>query len=359
MTIKTRKPTGKAPWPMLLIAGVEKSGKSYSCAQFSASDMVGRTFYIEVGEGSADQYGALTGARYEIVEHDGSWQGILDACKAAVVEPSEVGKPNCIVLDSASELWALLCDEQQSVASGRGKSIITMDQWNAAKRRWRQVIDALRSSKGPVLITARYEQVTVMKDGKPTTDKEWKVRAEKDLAFEVDGIIAMKEPRKPVVAGIRTVAFEVPAGGIVPRDQSAFEIEGFLRSLNIDGGERVYIPRKEDPDAYNPAPDAVTPESDPEVVEAEVVEDDPVDTPDAPAKATTAQVAQIKRGVTANDIGNEAAKAMVQRVTGRADATTANLTGDEATAILAELAAFEGPAAASADTARAAIGATS
>ena len=105
------------------------------------------------------------------------------------------------------------------------------------------------------------------------------------------------------------------------------------------------------------APEPV--ESDPEEVEAEMVEDDPVDTPDAPAKATTAQVAQIKRGVTANDIGNEAAKAMVQRVTGRADATTANLTGDEATAILAELAAFEGPAAASADTARAAIGATS
>jgi len=104
------------------------------------------------------------------------------------------------------------------------------------------------------------------------------------------------------------------------------------------------------------APEPV--ESEPEVVEAEVVEDDPVETPDAPAKATTAQVAQIKRGVTANAIGNEAAKAMLQRVTGRDDATTANLTGDEATAILAELAAFEGPAAASADTARAAIGAT-
>ena len=84
MTIKTRKPTGKAPWPMLLLAGVQKSGKSYACAAFSASDLIDRTFYIEVGEGSADQYGALPGARYEIVEHDGSWQGILAACEAAV-----------------------------------------------------------------------------------------------------------------------------------------------------------------------------------------------------------------------------------------------------------------------------------
>ena len=250
MSIKTRKPTGKAPWPMLLLAGVEKSGKSYACAALSASDLIDRTFYIEVGEGSADQYGALPGARYEIVEHDGSWKGILAACEAAVAEPTS-GKPHAIVLDSASELWALLSDEQQSIASKRGKETITMDQWNAAKKRWRKIIDTLRSSKGPVILTSRLDLVTVMdKAGKPTTEKQWKARAEKDLPYEVDGVIELKEARKPVVAGIRTVAFNVPAGGIVPKDQAAFNLDGFLRSLNIDGGDRVYIPRNEDPDAY-------------------------------------------------------------------------------------------------------------
>lgn len=250
MTIKTRKPTGKAPWPMLLLAGVEKSGKSYACAALSASDLIDRTFYIEVGEGSADQYGALPGARYEIVEHDGSWKGILAACEAAVAEPTN-GKPHAIVLDSASELWALLSDEQQAIASKRGKETITMDQWAAAKKRWRKVIDTLRASKGPVILTARLDLVTVMdKAGKPTTEKQWKARAEKDLPYEVDGVIELKEPRRPVVAGIRTVAFPVPTGGIVPKHQEAFNLDGFLRSLNIDGGERIYIPRKEDPDAF-------------------------------------------------------------------------------------------------------------
>lgn len=250
MTIKTRRPTGKAPWPMLLLAGVEKSGKSYACAAFSASDLIDRTFYIEVGEGSADQYGALPGARYEIVLHDGSWRGILEACEAAVAEPMTNGKRHAIILDSVSELWALLCDEQQSIASKRGKDTVTMDQWNAAKKRWRKVIDTLRSSKGPVILTARYDEVTVMENGKPTTAKQWKVRAEKDLPYEVDGVIELKKARKPVVTGVRTVAFNVPAGGIVPKDQSAFNLDGFLRSLNVDGGDRVYIPRKEDPDAY-------------------------------------------------------------------------------------------------------------
>lgn len=249
MAIKTRKPTGKAPWPMLLLAGVEKSGKSYACAAFSASDMIDRTFYVEVGEGSADQYGALEGARYEIVDHDGSWKGILAACEAAVAEPSP-GKKHAIVLDSASEMWALLCDEQQSIASRRGKDTITMDQWNAAKKRWRKVIDTLRSHDGPVILTARLDEVTVMKDGKPTTEKRWKPRTEKDLPFEVDGVIELKEPRRPVVAGIRTVAFAVPAGGIVPKDQAAFNLDGFFRSLNIDGGQRVYIARQEDPEAF-------------------------------------------------------------------------------------------------------------
>ena len=250
MTIQTRKPTGLAPWPMLLLAGVEKSGKSYACAAFSASDLIDRTFYIEVGEGSADQYGALPGARYEIVLHDGSWKGILAACEAAVAEPTN-GKPHAIVLDSASELWALLSDEQQAIASKRGKETITMDQWAAAKKRWRKVIDTLRASKGPVILTARLDLVTVMdKAGKPTTEKQWKARAEKDLPYEVDGVIELKEPRRPVVAGIRTVAFPVPTGGIVPKNQEAFGLDGFLRSLNIDGGERIYIPRKEDPDAF-------------------------------------------------------------------------------------------------------------
>ena len=250
MTLTTRKPTGKAPWPMLLLAGVEKSGKSYACAALSASDLIDRTFYIEVGEGSADQYGALPGARYEIVEHDGSHAGILAACEAAAAEPMTNGKPHAIIFDSASEYWALLSDEQASIAAKRGKDTITMDQWNSAKKRWRKTIDALRASKGPVILTSRLDLVTVMKDGKPTTEKQWKVRAEKDLPFEVDGVIELKEPRRPIVTGIRTVAFNVPAGGIVPKDQAGFNLDGFLRSLNIEGGERVYIPRKEDPDAY-------------------------------------------------------------------------------------------------------------
>lgn len=254
MTRMTRKPTGKASWPLVLLAGQQKCGKSYTASKFSSSDLIDRTFYVEIGEGSADQYGAIPGARYEIVEHDGSWGDILAAVEWAVAQPRPNGKPHAVVIDSMTELWGLLADEQDSIAKGRNKSTVTMDQWNSAKKRWRKVIDAARKNPGPVLFTARYNEVTVMRGGKPTTDKEWKVDAEKNLAYEVDAIITWKTPREPYINGVRTVAFNVPAGGFSPKDPANFDLDAFFRSLNIDGTDRVYIPRKEDPTAHAEQP---------------------------------------------------------------------------------------------------------
>jgi hypothetical protein len=231
---------------MLLLAGGEKAGKSYACAAFSSSQMIERTLWIEIGEGSADPYGAIPGARYEIVDHDGSYKGILQATRDAVAEPSG-SKPNAIVVDSATELWDLLCSEQQGVAMKRGKETITMDQWNVAKKRWREWLDVLRGHKGPVLITARFEQVTVVKAGKPTDEKTWKVRAEKNLGFEVDGIIEVPAPREFYLSGMRSLKFPTPPGGHLRLDpKEGFSLDWFLAQLDIRGGERSYIPLRED-----------------------------------------------------------------------------------------------------------------
>ncbi|MFI5426087.1 AAA family ATPase [Aeromicrobium sp. UC242_57] len=235
----TRKPTGKPSWPILLLAGGEKCGKSYSAAALSASDLIDRTFYLEVGEGSADQYGALPGARYEIVQHDGTYNSLLTAAQAMVAEPRRGAKPNAIIVDSITELWDLLGNEQAAIAKGRGKTVITMDQWNAAKKKWRVFFDALRAHNGPVILTARYELVTVMDEaGKPTKEKEWKVRAEKNTAYEVDGIIQIPKPREFYIAGMRTLKFEVPIGGNL-RLPPNFSLDWFLRELGIAGNEGV------------------------------------------------------------------------------------------------------------------------
>lgn len=241
MTLKTRRPTGKPSWPILLIAGVEKAGKSYSAAALSASTLIDRTLWIEVGEGSADQYGAMPGARYEIVEHDGTYKSMLQAARDAVAEPSNPKRPNVIVVDSGTELWDLLCAEQQAVADKRNKDTITVDQWNVAKKRWRQFFDALRAHNGPVIITARFEQVTVMEKGKPTERKEWKVRAEKNLPFEVDGVIQIPKARMFYLSGMRSLTMSVPMGGWL--ELPDFTFDKFLRDLGIaeNIGDRTYV----------------------------------------------------------------------------------------------------------------------
>lgn len=236
MKLVTRKPTGLPSWPILLLAGGEKCGKSYAAAALSASDLIDRTFWIEIGEGSADQYGALPGARYEIVAHDGTYPSMLEAAKAAVAEARKT-KPHALVVDSMTNLWDLLVREQEAIAIGRGKKVVTMDQWNTAKKRWRDFFDVLRTHDGPVIVTARYEQVTVMDAaGQPTKEKEWKVRAEKNLGFEADGIIQIPKPREFYVAGMRTLKFEVPIGGSLALPPT-FTLDWFLRELGIAGNE--------------------------------------------------------------------------------------------------------------------------
>lgn len=247
---------------MILLAGAEKAGKSYSAAQLSSSNLVGRTFWFEIGEGAADQYGALPGARYEIVEYDGSFRELLRNVEAAVLEPAAKGKPNAIVIDSMTELWELLCNEQQTVANTRRKAapgtdaVITMDQWNVAKRRWRRLIDALRVHNGPVILTARFEQVTVMgPDGKPLNPpaKEWKIRAEKNLPFEVDGIVEIPKPRQAYLNGMRSVVLQVPPGGHLPLPD--FTLEKLFLDLGLANGgtsERAFTAPKIDAEDATP-----------------------------------------------------------------------------------------------------------
>lgn len=223
MPLVTRKPSGLPPWPILLIAGAEKAGKSYSAAQVSASKLIGRTLWIGVGEDDPDEYGALPGARFEIVSHDGTYRGILAALTACAAEPQADGKPNLIVLDSATRMWDLLCDEQQVEANRRARvkaernkqpvadqdATITMDQWNTAKQRWAHCIDALRDHTGPSILTARLEEVTVLDDrGNPTKNHTWKVKAEKSLPYDVGAIVEMPQRGKTFLTGVRSLRFK-------------------------------------------------------------------------------------------------------------------------------------------------------
>lgn len=243
--LKTRRPTGKPPWPIVLIAGAEKTGKSYAAAVASASNSIGRTFWVSIGEDDPDEYGAIPGARFEIVEHDGSYRGILGAVDAACAQPSEAGRPNMVVIDSATRLWGLLIDDAQAVTNHRaaekarkyGKPVsaddqqITMDLWNNAKKRWENIVLLLQSHNGPSIITSRFALVAVIENGKPTTAKEWKVKAEKSLPYDVGAVIEMPKRGEAYLTHVRSLKFTATPGERVPYND--FTIEKLWTDLGI------------------------------------------------------------------------------------------------------------------------------
>lgn len=214
---KTREPSSKPSWPILLIAGAEKAGKTYACAEASGSDLIGRTFWVTVGEDQPDEYGAIPGARFEIVEHDGTYRSILGALHWAASQPRVEGKPNLIVLDSGGRCWTLLSDQAQQTANERAArrkrkvgddgADITMDLWNTAKQRWGHLLDALRDHDGPSIITARLEEVSVVENGQPTKDKQWKVQAEKNLPFDVGAVVQLRTFGEAYLTGVRSLRF--------------------------------------------------------------------------------------------------------------------------------------------------------
>lgn len=249
--LQTRKPSGMPPWPILLLAGVEKAGKTYAAAEASASDLISRTLWVGVGEDDPDEYGSL--GDFEIVVHDGTYRSLIDTLKQAVSEP-QGDKPTLLVLDSGTRLWALLSDMAQVEANRRWKArdsnknkpipedgiSINMDLWNVAKSRWQNIIDLLRQHQGPSIITARLEQTTVVNaKGDPTKDKMWKVQAEKGLPFDVGVIVEMHARDEAYLTGVRSLRF-IAKKARTP--YPGFTVDDLWRKLGLaeGAGERVH-----------------------------------------------------------------------------------------------------------------------
>lgn len=228
--LKTRKPTGLAPWPVVLVEGLGKTGKSYTCTLLSADKRIGDMYWLDLGEGAADQYAAIDGVAYDILEHDGRYRTILDQVLALVEEVPGVqddGRPNVLVIDSVSNLWRLLKGEADASAR-RMKSnvaklerdpdaevVISMDRWNVAAAKWRAVLDPLMQWPGLVLLTARGSEVAkVDANGKPVAgEKDYSVESHKSLTNDVDVWVRATEPGRAVLVGGRSSKNLIPYTG--------------------------------------------------------------------------------------------------------------------------------------------------
>ena len=267
MSLKTRKPTGLAPWPITLVAGAEKAGKSWSAAEASGSDLIGRTLWIGIGEDDPDEYALIPGANFEIVEHAGTYRSILDELTNAVAEP-QGDKPTLIVVDSMTRLWDLIVGDVQEIANRRARAKaqkynkpvsdddvqISMDLWNTAKQRWEHIIDTLRFHTGPVVLTARLKQVTVMDaNGKPTTEKTWKIEAEKSLPYDVGAIVELPARGEAYLSGVRSTRLQLESKTRL----KTFTVDALWRNMGLDTAQTA--PRQHAATRVESAPDAPAP----------------------------------------------------------------------------------------------------
>jgi hypothetical protein len=251
---ETSEPTCVSTWPLTGLAGVDHAGKTYLAAQASGSDLIGQTFFISFGEGEANAYGRVPGARYRIVRlPDGSYRTLLGAVLWATRQPRVTPeKPNLIILDGGTKLYHMLQEEQQLVAYLRAVKKakdkgwrepdpdtlrISNDGWNAVKERWAAVIDPLKEHDGPVIVTVLLEDLMVVDGrGEPTKDRTWKWQAHKTLQSRCDDTLEIRDrqTRDVLVTGTRSLVWQPTEGEVDGRLISDFSFDRYWRALGLD-----------------------------------------------------------------------------------------------------------------------------
>ena len=232
MPLRTRPPTGQVAWPLLLVEGEDHAGKSYASYSLSADPRVGRTFVIDLGEGSADEYAAL--GPYEVVEHNGTYADLLGQVEAAAAEPTPDSRPNIIVLDTGTDLWELLkrWAEQRARSSRANRRKlaedpeaevdIPMNIWNDVAERWYRVLNAMRRANTIGVIICRGKEVAKVQGGQPVAgETEYRVEAHKGTPYAVTAQVRFTRPHVATLVSARSLTFDVPSGGLVLPDDGA------------------------------------------------------------------------------------------------------------------------------------------
>jgi hypothetical protein len=240
MAPRTRQPSGVPNWPMVLIEGPDSVGKSYQAAQFTGSDKVGQAYWMDLGEGAADEYINVPGADYLILDHDGSWVDIITQIGEAAAEAEKAGdKPAVLVIDSASNVWDMLKAWTNSRArnSRNGKKLLAADPdaeikpapnlWNDANDRHHQFMNLLARFPGIVILTAKgKETMAVDSDGRPIPNaKDYSVEANKNLPFRVNAHVRLSRDEPPMVVSFRSATNGMRPGVDRPQKYPDFTLE--------------------------------------------------------------------------------------------------------------------------------------
>lgn len=259
MSLSVRKPTGIVPFPLVLLEGPEKSGKTYAAAQFTASEKTGQAYWLDLGENSADEYSVIEGAEYLILVHDGTWASIVhqveEVAKLAKAAHDAGEPPVVLVVDSMTNEWTLLKDwadlRARNTTANRKKLekdpdaeiSPSMNFWNDVSERHYQLMRILVEFPGIVLMTARGKEVAEVVNGTPTGNRDYRVEGQKDMAYEATAWVRMSREHAPIVIGVRSPTIGMRPGVDRPRPMPNFSVEHLIFDVMKPG----MSPRKTTP----------------------------------------------------------------------------------------------------------------
>ncbi|MFI7467390.1 hypothetical protein [Nonomuraea sp. NPDC049646] len=254
--INARPPNCLVPPPSILIEGGEKSGKSWLCAELTASPLVGDSFWLDLGEAAGDEYGdAITGQiTYQMLQHDGSWHSIMQRVREVHAHAAAVraagGKPVVLVVDSASAMWDMLKTwaDVRARSSRKNRAILERDPnaeitvppnvWtDVHHRRHIEFLKMLITFEGILLITARgRETAKIGKDGNPVVgETDYKIESQRDIPFAVTAHVRMFRDEDPVIMGCRSKHMRIGQKFEQPRRVGGFTLEQFIfKGLRFD-----------------------------------------------------------------------------------------------------------------------------
>lgn len=238
-------PSGEPSWPRVLISGEEGAHKSWTLAEFTADPRLAGTFWLEIGsdETTAEEYGIIPGANYQIVDHDGTFSDIYQqlcvhwhAAKAA----EERGEVIALAIDSMSGEWDMLqaygdlkARRREAEKLKRNKEdpalawsldyevTIGSDIWTfLRKKRHELIMSVVKTWPGPVAYTARETlAVPFGADGNPVAkaDKLWSLQSQKTLGFASTVWVRMTRQNPPEIVKLRSAKLGI---SVMPRDEA-------------------------------------------------------------------------------------------------------------------------------------------
>jgi hypothetical protein len=234
MTLRTRQPTGLPAWPIVLVEGAEKAGKTTTALSLSASERIDRSVLFEIGERTGDAYARL--GDYLMAELDGTWATLIDQYEAAT-KPPEGDLPNLNVVDSGTVLWDSLKDwiGARAANSSANRKLLASDPdaaitignnlWNDANNRWGRFMRLTKAHQGITVITARSKiTAKIGPGGAPVAGQtEYKIEAQKDLPNHVTAIVRCEGPKVARLMACADLDVEIPPGGLRLPAEGALE----------------------------------------------------------------------------------------------------------------------------------------